>query len=188
MPPADDDAVLATDGVVHTDVPGGAGVVARRRWLYATTSTVLALIMALAVADAADVADVYGVDSASVGAEGGGYRLRVRYTTVSRPGLAGPFDIVVERADGFAEPLTIGVDQDYMRLWDENGLYPSPSTETTLDGWVVWEFDPPGGNTLSFAYDARIEPAAQDGRDGRVAVLEDGVPVVQVQFSTRVLP
>ena len=38
-------------------------------------------------------------------------------------------------------------------------------------------------------YDARIEPAAQSGRDGTVAVLDedDGV-LVQLDFTTRVLP
>ena len=51
-----------------------------------------------------------------------------------------------------------------------------------------WEFDPPPGDTLAIAYDARIEPAAQSGRDGTVAVLEDDRPVVHVEFHTAVRP
>ena len=63
-------------------------------------------------------------------------------------------------------------------MWDENGLVPAPSAETTRGEWVEWEFDPPDGDELTVFYDARIEPAAQSGRSGEVAVLEDGVPVV----------
>jgi hypothetical protein len=37
-------------------------------------------------------------------------------------------------------------------------------------------------------YDARIEPAQQSGRGGAVAVFEDDVPVVEVDFYTEVRP
>ena len=74
-------------------------------------------------------------------------------------------------------------------MWDENGLVPAPSAETVMGPWVVWEFDPPIGDTLLVSYDARIEPAAQEGRSGAVAVLdEDDAVIVQVDFTTRVWP
>jgi hypothetical protein len=45
------------------------------------------------------------------------------------------------------------------------------------------------GDTLLASYDARIEPAAQEGRGGAVAVLDaDDAVIVQVDFTTRVWP
>ena len=38
------------------------------------------------------------------------------------------------------------------------------------------------------AYDAYIQPAAQRGRDGTLAVLTDGREVARVSFRTRLLP
>jgi hypothetical protein len=179
---------LTADPAVHLDTPTGEGVIRRRRWLYGLTSALLGVVMALGVVDAVGVADVYGVDSTWATATGGGYELRVHHGTVSRPGLATPFEIEVDREGGFTGPVEIGVDRRYLRIWDENGLYPTPSSETTQDRWLVWEFEPPDGETFRFAYDARIEPAVQEGRAGAVAVLVDGEPVVQVDLSTRVLP
>ena len=156
--------------------------------LYALTSGVLLTLMVLAVLDGFGVVDAYGVDTKSTSATGGGYELTVRYGELSRPGLATPFDIAVRRAGGFDGPVTIGVDQDYLRLFDENGLVPAPSAETTSGRFVLWEFDPPDGDLLRVQFDARIEPAAQGGDDGAVAVLENGAPVVDVTFRTTLRP
>jgi hypothetical protein len=159
----------------------------RRRVGYAVTTAVLTALILLGVVDAFGV-DIYGVDDGTVTASGSGYELVVRYGTVSRPGLATPFEITVRRADGFSGPVTLEVDRTYLAMWDENGLVPAPSAETTSGEWVRWQFDPPAGDTLTIWYDARIEPAAQSGRDGAVAVLHDGQPVVAVDFYTRVMP
>ena len=134
--------------------------------------------MALGVVDALGWWDTYGVGDATVRATGGGYDLAVRYPTVSRPALASPFEIIVTRAGGFDGPITLAVDQAYIEMWDENGLVPAPAAETSRGDLIEWEFDPPSGDTLTIWYDARIEPAAQSGRDGSVAVLEDGEIVV----------
>ena len=92
------------------------------------------------------------------------------------------------RPGGFDGPVTIVVDRAYLAMWDENGLVPAPAAETTNGPWVEWEFDPPTGDTLVVTYDARIEPGAQSGRDGAVAVVEDGGVVVSVTFHTKVRP
>jgi hypothetical protein len=161
----------------------------RRRVGYAITSAVLALLMATAAVDAIGGVALLGVDSDEVHASGGGVDLDVTYGVVSRPALATPLDIVVHRAGGFDEPVRIAVDHEYLRMWDENGLSPAPSAETVMGPWVVWEFDPPVGDTLRVVFDARIEPAAQEGRSGAVAVLDgDDHPLVEVSFTTRVLP
>lgn len=159
-----------------------------RRHLYAVTSVVLAAIVVVALLDGAAGLGVLGVSTDDVSAEGGGYELRVVYAAATRPGLATPFEIEVRRPDGFDGPVTVAVDHHYIRMWDENGFYPSPSSETTMGEWLLWEFDPPEGDSLRFSYDARIEPAVQRGRDGRVAVMDGGRTAVEVDFHTRVLP
>lgn len=159
-----------------------------RRGIYTVTTLVLTVIIGLAVVDGIDWLDVYGVDTSTVSASAGGYELEVRYGTVSRPALATPFEIVVVRRGGFDGPVTIAVDRDYLAMWDENGLTPAPSAETTSGDSLQWEFDPPEGDTLRVFYDARIEPAAQSGRSGAVAVVDGGAQVVHVDFHTRVLP
>lgn len=160
----------------------------RRSRGYGLTTVVLSVVVGLAVVDGVGWLDVYGVDSASVRAEGGGYGLEVRYGAVSRPGLATPLQFVVTRADGFDDPVTLAVDARYLAIWDENGVTPGPASETSSGDWVLWEFDPPEGTTLTVTVDARIEPAVQSGRDGRAAVIDGGDEVVVVDWYTRVLP
>ena len=161
---------------------------AKRRLLYAVSTGVVTLIMVLGVVDAFGWIDAYGVDSATVSASGGGYELEVQYPTVSRPALASPFEIIVSRQGGFDAPVTIGVRREYLKIWDENGLFPGPSAETVRGEWLEWEFDPPAGDELIVFYDGRIEPAQQSGRGGAVAVIEDDVAVVEVDFYTEVRP
>ncbi len=160
-----------------------------RRVLYLATTVALTIVMALALTDALGVTQAYGVRAADARASGGGYELAVRHPAVSRPALASPFEIEVRRPGGFDGPVTIGVERSYIALWDENGLYPAPSAETAVGPWILWEFDPPpSGDLLLVYYDARIEPAAQRGRSGRVAVFEGAARLVTVDFTTRLMP
>ena len=108
---------------------------------------------------------------------------------MSRPALATPFGIEVTSPDGFDEPITVAVRSEYLAMWDENGLDPSPAEESSDGQSTLWTYDPPDGDTLAISFDARIEPAAQNGESGRVAVLDgNGVELVSVDFRTRVLP
>ena len=163
-------------------------VLAKRRSLYAATTIVLTLIMALGVVDAVGWVDAYGVDTATVRAEGAGHSLEVSYPSVSRPALASPFEIVVARPGGFDGPVTLAVTAEYLKMWDENGLVPAPASETSDGEWVIWEFEPPVGDELTIFYDARIEPGVQSGRSGRVAVVDDDEHVLVVEFRTEVRP
>jgi len=177
------------DRTPRSTLPDGPSTLSKRRTGYVLTTAFLTGLMLLAAIDALPSSAVFGVDSTTVRAEGEGVALAVTHGVVSRPALATPFDIEVRRAGGFDGPVRIAVDQEYLRMWDENGLVPAPSAETVMGPWVVWEFDPPIGDTLLVSYDARVEPAAQEGRSGSVAILdEDNAIVTQVDFTTRVLP
>jgi hypothetical protein len=83
----------------------------------------------------------------------------------------------------------VAVSSDYLSMWDENGLDPAPSRETASPGELRWEFEPPPADALAISFDARIEPAAQQGKRGTVAVLDPaGAPFVSVSFRTRLRP
>jgi len=177
------------DRAASSTLLDGPASLTPRRIGYALTTLLLAGLMALVAVDAVGSVAVFGVDSATVRAEGDGIELAVTYGEVSRPALATPFDIEVHQPGGFDGPVRIAVDQEYLRMWDENGLVPAPSAETVMGPWVVWEFDPPIGDTLLVTYDARIEPAAQQGRSGAVAVLDaHDAAIARVDFTTRLWP
>lgn len=179
-----------TDQPSSTTLPEGPTTLTKRRIGYAVTTAFLTAVMLVAAVDALGSTAILGVDSRTISAEGDdGLALSVTYGEASRPALATPFDIEVTKPGGFDGPVRIAVDQEYLRMWDENGLVPAPSAETVMGPWVVWEFDPPVGDTLLVTYDARIEPAAQEGRSGAVAVLDDeDQTLARVDFTTRVWP
>lgn len=167
---------------VGDQVPG-------RRLGYAVTTTLVTALMAVALVDGVTGAAILGVDSRTVRTSGPGFELAVTYGEVTRPALATPFDIEIEQPGGFEDVVRIAVDHEYLRMWDENGLSPAPSEESVLGEWVVWEYDPPAGTVLRITFDARIEPAAQEGRSGAVAVLDaDDSELARLEFTTRVLP
>lgn len=178
------------DTCVDLDAKTGQRVRGGRRWVYRITAAVLTVVVVLAVVDASGGVAIYGVESGHARASGGGYELDVHYPTVSRPALASPFQVKVRRPGGFDGDVTIAIELDYLRLWDENGLNPAPAEETTSGDLLVWTYPPPDhGDVLTIDYDGRIEPAAQQGRSGSVSLLdEDGTRLVSVSFTTRVLP
>jgi hypothetical protein len=129
-----------------------------------------------------------GVKTRSTTAQGGGYELTVTYGQVSRPGLATPWSIEIHHPGGFDGPVTVSTTTEYLDMFDENGLDPEPSNATANPEEVIWEFEPPDGDTLAISFDARIEPGVQWGRTGRTSVLVDGQPVVTASYKTWVMP
>jgi hypothetical protein len=190
MPASDATAYPTWPAAVDHDADRVGG----QRAFHAIVIGFFALALALSIADAADVLDVWGVDSNEVAASGAGpdgtvYELSVEAATVSRPGLATPLAIRVVASDPFNAPLTLAVSQDYLAMFDTNGFFPVPSAETADGDQVIYEFDPPPGDTFVLRYDARIEPAVQSGRSGFVRLLDDsGDPIASVEFTTRIRP
>jgi hypothetical protein len=129
-----------------------------------------------------------GVRSRTTTARGGGYELTVTYGQVSRGGLATPWSLEIHHPGGFNGPVTISTTTAYLDLFDENGFDPQPSNSTATSDTVIWEFEPPDGDTLGVSLDARIEPAAQWGRTGETSLLVDGKPVVTARYKTWLLP
>lgn len=129
-----------------------------------------------------------GVRSATATASGQGYELTVTYGQVSRPGLATPWSLEIRHPGGFDGPVTVSTNTEYLDLFDENGFDPQPSKTTATPDEVIWQFEPPDGDTLGVSLDARIEPGVQWGRTGETSVLVDGEPVVTAKYKTWILP
>lgn len=130
-----------------------------------------------------------GVRTGRVAAEGGGYELRVEYPRVTRAGHAVPLAVEIRKAGGFGdEPVVIAMRAGYFSLFDENGVLPGPSAETADRQNVIWEFDPPPGDVLRIRFDTRTGPNRQTSEKGTAAVLVDDQPVVQVAFTSWVMP
>jgi hypothetical protein len=133
-------------------------------------------------------ANLLGVRQETVSATGGGYRLSVTYTSVTRPGLVTPWSFTVEHPGGFDGPITVAATQSYFDLFDHNVFYPDVAKSTASDGRLIWEFDPPPGDTLTVLMDARMEPTEQLSRAATTSVLVEGQPVATVHYTTRVVP
>ena len=133
---------------------------------------------------------LYGVRSRTAEATGDGYELSVTYAAVSRPGLATPWSFEVRRPGGFPDGVTVSVTSAYFDAFDENGLGPAPTEETTDGDRTVWRFSPTRSDTLSVSFDARIEPGVQlKTVKGELWVLgASGQPAVTVAFRTFVMP
>jgi hypothetical protein len=113
----------------------------------------------------------------------------VLYPTVSRPALAAPFEITVERDGGFDADIELAIDTAYIKLWDLNGIFPTPAEERSEGEQLVWTFDRPDGDVFTLVYEARIEPGVQlETRAGTVSLLDEGTRVLDVRFATEVRP
>jgi hypothetical protein len=142
----------------------------------------------LAVLVLAGLLGVLGVRKATVTAESAGYRLRVVYPAITRPGLAVVWQIDLERAGGFEGDVELAVDGRYFELFDENSLDPEPSESRSAGETELWTFTQPEGDRLVIDFDARVSPTWQLQAQGSVAVREGSVDVVQVRFTTWNLP
>lgn len=179
-----------TTAVVHPDTDEGRSRLRHRRVTSWLTILVLVAVIGSAVADGLDLGDIWGVDDDTVvAAAGNGTTLSVQYPTVTRPALASPFEIVVERSGGFDSDLQIAIDVDYLEMWDLNGLFPTPMEEQSDGDRITWTYAAPDGDTLRIFMDSRIEPGMQLARrQGAVSLLEPGEPELTVRFVTKVRP
>ncbi len=117
-------------------------------------------------------------------------RVTVFYAATTRPGIATPFRITIESVSGDPLPaeLTVEVPTDYLAIFDENGLDPTPDS-TASDGVIErWTFKPDGAPVWSIDYDARLQPNIHSGKDATVTVSSESTEPVSVSFHTRVFP
>ena len=134
------------------------------------------------------LSSLLGAHTSTASASGLGYRMTLTYPTVTRPGLAIRWILVVEHPGGFGGQVPVATTSRYFNLFDFNNLDPVPSSQTSTATDSIWQFDPPQGDTLTITMDARVEPAQQFGRGATTSLLVKGVPVLDIRYSTRILP
>ena len=130
-----------------------------------------------------------GVREGKARANGGGYELEVSYPSVTRPGLAVSWSATIRRPGGFQGPVTIATTSRYLSLFDESVPDPSPATSRADAERVIWELEPPqSGDTIEVSLNTSTTPNLRRSAPAVTAVLEEGRPVVQVSYRTRMMP
>lgn len=98
-----------------------------RRIGYVAGMVLLVLLVVVGLGENAVKTEVFGVGTQGRSDVGDGYRLTVRYPTVTRGALATPFDVRIHRAGGFDGPIQVAIAWPWLEMWDENSWYPAPS-------------------------------------------------------------
>lgn len=122
------------------------------------------------------------------GDSGDSIHLAVTYPSVTRPGQDVPFEIEVTDSDGLDPEVTLALNADYLDIYETQAWYPAATDETRDGEWLYLTFATEGRTTMVVGFDAYIQPDQVRGRDGRVAVVEDGVPAQPVEFKTTLFP
>jgi hypothetical protein len=136
----------------------------------------------------ADLAGLLGVHTATRSASGGGYRLDLQYPAVGRPGLDVRWHAEVRHPGGFGKELVLAVTADYFDIFETQGFWPAPDSMSRDGRNVYLTFDQPKGDVFMFDFDTYVQPASQVGRSARIAVYENGVEQVGLDFTTRLVP
>ena len=131
-----------------------------------------------------------GVHSSTRTASGSdGWHMTFTYPTVARAGLDVPERLVITQDGGFtSDAITVAINGSWFDMFETQGLWPEPSSETRARDNVYLTFDAPAGDTLTIDYDAYIQPASQQGKSARIAVLDHDVPVVWLDYRTHLFP
>jgi hypothetical protein len=143
---------------------------------------------ALTLFVAAGLVGVFGVRTSTVSGSSGGYELTVDYPRVARAGLDTLWRVTVRHEGGFDGPITLATSADWFDIFETQGFYPGPSDETADAGRVIQTFTEPAGDTFVLTFDAYVQPASQQGRTARTAVVVDGRDVVSVSWRTWLAP
>jgi hypothetical protein len=131
----------------------------------------------------------FGYESGTVSATANGYRLTVVYPQATRSSLPVRWQMLVGRTGGFRGPVRIAMPIAYFNLFDFNNFYPLPDSTLNQGGKVILIFPPPAGDVLNVLLDARTQPGLKWGMTTTTAIVDhDNRPLVEVRYSTRVVP
>lgn len=137
----------------------------RARWVMRVFVALLTLVVA------ASLAQFLGVYTGTVTSAGGGYRMRLLYPEIARPGLDVTWKLTVTEVGGLRGPITIAISGDYFDNFETQAFYPTPSTMRRNGQYVYMTFPrPPGGRAFVLTYDTYVQPYTDQGRSAVVAV------------------
>lgn len=131
---------------------------------------------------------LFGSKTKEVAAASGGYRLKVVYPAVTRPGLPIRWIYEVEHAGGFSGEITIATTERYLNLLDispwRRSLPRRPPGEGSSSGRSIRRL----GGDFIVSIDAATESGVHKLPQAMAQVMVDHRPVVQVRFKTVLVP
>jgi hypothetical protein len=146
-------------------------------------------LVALGIVVLAGLLNLLGVRRDVVSSEADGYRLVVEYASVTRPGLASPWEVEVTHDGGFDGPVTLATNADYFDRFDFNQLYPEPASTASRGDVVLLTFEEIEDDRLVVRFDGRATPTFTFGLAEASTGLEiDGREIVRVDYTTVVMP
>lgn len=164
------------------DIPDTSRGAAERWWVRAG----LLLMVVVVVAGATGL---LGTRTATTRATAGEKVITVTYPAISRSGQPSPLHVRVTSVGGFDGPVRIGLCDDLFDHFDFQNWYPNPSKETGDTDRLVYEFDPPAGETFEVSLDARSAPGQFGGiEDCRISLLEKDAEAASVTFHSWRMP
>ena len=145
-------------------------------------------LVAIGVMVLAGLANLLGVRLGHVSASEGGTSLAVTYARVTRPGLATPWRVEVQRTGGFQGPITIATTSSYFDSFDFNQWYPEPASTSLRGDLLLLTFDKPQGEVLTLRFDGRATPTFGVGSRATTSIDTQGLPSLSVDYRTMVMP
>ena len=178
-----------TDSPVRYDRAGGGLARKKRRALYLVSSCVVSVVVVAGVIEAAGVHSLFGVDTTTVSASGGGSTVEVRYAEVTRAQLVVPLEITVNSPQGFADSIVISVSAGYLDPFLTQGPTPQPSSETSDGTDIIMTFDPPSGDTFAVHWNLTAEPVGTfTTAKASVSLRAGDQPIATAHLTTQIRP
>ena len=176
--------IVVAEGGSTTTRPDGVPLGAQKR--HRTLRRVgLVAIGALVLAGSANLV---GLRLESASARADGTSLAVTYARVTRPGLATPWRVEVQRAGGFEGPITISTTTEYFESFDFNQWYPEPTGSAVRADELLLTFEPPEGEVFTVRFDGRATPTFNLGSGAVTTLATPGLPALRVEYRTVVVP
>lgn len=145
-------------------------------------------IACIALMVALGLTNLFGLRMGSTTAERDGVTFRVEYASVTRSGLATPWQAEVRSPGGFGGPITISTSADYLDRFDFNQWYPEPSASATRGDLLLLTFERPEGELLRIRFDGRASPTFGPWASATTSLETAGLPRLTVEYRTWVMP
>ncbi len=173
------DTLDPSDDSTLADVPRRS---VRPPYLRRVAVTVLLLIVLAAATG------LLGVRTGTVSAQGDGYVLELEYARIARAGLDVPFDLTLTHEGGFDGDIVLAMTADYFDIFEHQGISPEPDSESSEGPMVYMTFPPPQGDEFRLDFDVYVQGSSQMGESGEAWLVVDGEPLLQLSFTTVLLP
>ena len=130
----------------------------------------------------------FGMRIASTSVERDGVSFRVEYASVTRSGLATPWQVEVRSPAGFSGPVTIATTAAYFDRFDFNQWYPEPSGTASRGDVLLLTFERPEGELLRVRFDGRASPTFGLSSSATTSLETAGLPPLSIDYRTWVMP